>query len=56
MPISPREVNKWRGKNYGTVGGFLLYGLSRENLYFQAEGAKEIKILGSNAITGRIVF
>jgi len=36
---------------HGTVGGFLLYGLSYENLYFKSESEKEIKILGSNNST-----
>ena len=33
---------------HGTLGGFLLFGLSHQNLYFKSESEKEIKILYSN--------
>ncbi|MCT4644600.1 MAG: PF20097 family protein [Carboxylicivirga sp.] len=39
---------------HGTVGGFLLFGLSYQNLYFKPESEKEIKILGSNGSTSAL--
>ncbi|WP_289056275.1 PF20097 family protein [Carboxylicivirga marina] len=36
---------------HGTLGGFLVFGLSYQNLYFKTESEKEIKILGSNDVT-----
>lgn len=36
---------------HGTLGGFLLFGLSHQNLYFKTESEKEIKILNSNVTT-----
>jgi vacuolar-type H+-ATPase subunit F/Vma7 len=36
---------------HGTVGGFLLFGLSYENLYFKSESESEIKVLSSNNTT-----
>ena len=36
---------------HGTVMGFLLMGASYENLYFKADGEKEIKILDSRSST-----
>ncbi len=35
---------------HGTFGGFLLYGLSYENLYFKTHTGEEIKILGSTEV------
>lgn len=36
---------------HGTFGGFMLFGLSHQNLYFKSDSGKEIKILGSTIST-----
>lgn len=45
------NLKKGNARIHGTIGGFLIFGLSHENLYFKADDEKEIKILGSGGTT-----
>ena len=44
-------LKKGKASIHGTIGGFLIIGLSHENLYFKSDDEKEIKILGSGGTT-----
>jgi DNA-directed RNA polymerase subunit RPC12/RpoP len=50
-PYCNGKLKKGKASIHGTVGGFLLYGLSHENLYFKSESEMEIEVLGSNNTT-----
>ena len=50
-PYCKGKLKTGQANIHGTVGGFLLFGLSYQNLYFKPESEKEIKVLGSNGST-----
>lgn len=50
-PYCNGKLKNGQANIHGTVGGFLLFGFSCENLYFKSESEKEIEILGSNSST-----
>lgn len=50
-PYCNGKLKNGQASIHGTVGGFLVFGLSYENLYFKSESEKEIKVLGSNNST-----
>ena len=50
-PYCNTSLKSGQARIHGTVGGFLVYGFSHQNLYFMSDSGKEIKILGSGKST-----
>lgn len=50
-PYCDGKLKSGQARVHGTLGGFLIYGISHQNLYFKDESGKEIKILASGKST-----
>lgn len=53
-PYCGEQLIEGSAEIQGTVWGFLLVGLSYQNLYFKRQGEKKIKILGSGCATSAL--